>query len=212
MDQTNRDSGPDPAFATDAATADYYDRRAPEYDEWYAGTGMFSDRDRPGWHDEIRLLVDTLHGLPPARTLDLACGTGFLSEYLRGPVFALDRSPAMAGLARPRVSGPVMVGDALHVGLATAAFDQVFTAHFYGHLSPGERAAFLAEAARLAPHLLVVDSARRSGVDAEQWQERVLNDGSRHRVFKRYLDPDQLAGEIGGRVLFTGDWFVAART
>ena len=28
---------------------EYYDRRAPEYDDWYLGPGLFADRDRPGW-------------------------------------------------------------------------------------------------------------------------------------------------------------------
>ena len=39
----------------------------------------------------------------------------------------------------------------------------------------------------------------------------MLNDGSRHQVFKRYLRPDQLAEEIDGQVLFDGDWFIGAR-
>src|SRR5581483_7647872 len=33
-----------PAFATDAATAAYYERRAAEYDEWYTGDGVFAER------------------------------------------------------------------------------------------------------------------------------------------------------------------------
>lgn len=216
MDDTSSGSGGparDAAFATDRATADYYDRRAPEYDEWYAGTGLFASRHRPGWHDEVGTLLETLRALPPARTLDVACGTGFLTQHLQGFVVGLDRSPAMATRTRGRAAdGRVLVGDALHVGLASGTFDRLFSAHFYGHLPAGERAAFLAEAGRLASHLVVVDSARRPGVEPEQWQERVLNDGSRHRVFKRYLDADQLAGEIGGRVLFSGAWFVAAGT
>jgi len=48
-------------------------------------------------------------------------------------------------------------------------------------------------------------------VQVEQWEERLLNDGSRHRIFKRYLTAAQLAGEIGGDVLIDGMWFVAAR-
>jgi hypothetical protein len=39
----------------------------------------------------------------------------------------------------------------------------------------------------------------------------VLNDGSRHRVYKRYLSGEQLAEEIGGEELLNGRWFVAAR-
>jgi hypothetical protein len=50
------------------------------------------------------------------------------------------------------------------------------------------------------------------GVAPEQWQERILNDGSRHRVYKRYLGAEQLAAELGGDVLMAGTWFVAARS
>jgi hypothetical protein len=56
-----------------------------------------------------------------------------------------------------------------------------------------------------------VDSARRASEDAEQLQVRTLNDGSTHRVFKRYLTAEQLAAEIGGEAVLSGAWFVGAR-
>lgn len=56
-----------------------------------------------------------------------------------------------------------------------------------------------------------VDSALRPGVQPEQEQERVLNDGSRHRVLRRYLTGQQSADEVGGEVLLDGTWFVPAR-
>ena len=57
----------------------------------------------------------------------------------------------------------------------------------------------------------MVDSALREGVDAEEWQERVLNDGTRHRVYKRYFTGAGLADELGtGDVLHDGRWFVVA--
>ncbi|HET6964989.1 MAG TPA: class I SAM-dependent methyltransferase [Acidimicrobiales bacterium] len=202
----------EPAFARDEATARYYDRRAAEYDEWYRGTGLFADRHRPGWDEELERLEDVVASLPPARTLDVACGTGFLTRHLAGPVVAVDRSPSMVVRARGRTPGGLaVVGDALHIPAGGGAFYRVFTGHFYGHLPTYEREAFLAEVARVAGELVVVDSALRPGVDAEQWQERVLNDGSVHRVYKRYLSAGQLAAEIGGNVLLDGRWFVAAR-
>jgi demethylmenaquinone methyltransferase/2-methoxy-6-polyprenyl-1,4-benzoquinol methylase len=63
----------------------------------------------------------------------------------------------------------------------------------------------------VASELVVVDSALRPGVAPEQWQERVLNDGSRHRVYKRFLTARGLADEIGGEVLLDATWFVAAK-
>jgi ubiquinone/menaquinone biosynthesis C-methylase UbiE len=199
-------------FARDDATRAYYERRAAEYDEWYAGTGVFARRDRPGWNEEVERLTALVAALPPERTLDVACGTGFLTRHLRGTVFGLDQSPAMVEIAQSRLpDGIAVVGDALALPVADGAFDRVFTAHFYGHLVEEERAAFLAEARRVAPELVVVDSAARAGVQ-DGWQERTLNDGTRHRVFKRFLTAQQLSDELGGEPLMDGRWFVAARS
>lgn len=202
-----------PSFARDAATSAYYDQRAEEYDEWYLGQGVFAQRDRPGWGQEVDALVDLVRSLPEGRTLDVACGSGFVTRHLRGLVVGLDQSRAMVRVAQSRLpQGIALVGDALDLPFADGAFDRVLTGHFYGHLPPDERAAFLAEARRVAGELVVVDSALRDGVEPEQTQQRVLNDGSRHAVYKRYLTGRQLADEIGGDVLLDGDWFVAART
>jgi demethylmenaquinone methyltransferase/2-methoxy-6-polyprenyl-1,4-benzoquinol methylase len=202
------------AFARDAATRAYYERRAAEYDDWYAGTGVFAERDRAGWDAEVAGLVALVAALPPARSLDVACGTGFLTRHLRGLAVGLDQSPAMVALAQQRLpDGVAVLGDALALPFADGAFQRVLTAHFYGHLPPDERAAFLAEARRVARELIVVDSALRDDVEPEAWQERVLSDGSRHRVFKRHLAAPGLAEELGGgEVLLDGIWFVAVRS
>jgi ubiquinone/menaquinone biosynthesis C-methylase UbiE len=117
----------------------------------------------------------------------------------------------MLEISRSRLrAGAAVRGDALTLPFPDGAFAQILTGHFYGHLAEDERGAFLREARRVAGRLVVVDSALRPGVVAAGWQQRVLNDGSRHRVYKRYLRAEELAGEIGGRVLFSGTWFVAA--
>ena len=50
----------------------YYDRRAPEYDDWWLGTGLYAGRDRPGWEDALRELEQAVVALAPVRTLDVA--------------------------------------------------------------------------------------------------------------------------------------------
>jgi demethylmenaquinone methyltransferase/2-methoxy-6-polyprenyl-1,4-benzoquinol methylase len=189
----------------------YYDRRASEYDDWWLGTGLFEKRDRPGWSEEVEQLADTLRALPPARTLDVACGTGFLTRYLPGEVVAIDQSAEMARIASARMPDVrVIQGDAVPLPFRDAEFDRLVTSHFYGHLLPDERAGFLEEARRIGARLIVVDSAKRADVEAEEWQERVLNDGSRHRVYKRFFTASELASELGGgTVLHDGHWFVA---
>jgi len=200
------------AFARHEPTHAYYDRRAPEYDDWWRGTGLFEERERPGWEAETADVVALVAGLAPGRTLDIACGTGFLTGHLRGLAVGLDQSASMVAIAQSRLpDGLALVGDALDLPFADGAFDRILTSHFYGHLPPDERATFLAQARRVARELVVVDSAARDGVEPEQWQERVLSDGSRHRVFKRYLAAGELAREIGGEPCYDGRWFVAAR-
>jgi demethylmenaquinone methyltransferase/2-methoxy-6-polyprenyl-1,4-benzoquinol methylase len=192
----------------------YYDRRAPEYDDWYLGAGRFAARDRPGWAEEVAALAAALEALPPARTLDVACGTGFLTRHLPGEVVGLDQSDAMLAEGRRQAPEATFVrGDALTLPFEDGSFGRVFTGHFYGHLDRRDRERFVAEARRLAPELVVVDSALREDVEPEERQERILNDGSRWEVYKRYFEPEALALELGGgETLFAGRWFVAVRS
>ena len=191
----------------------YYDRRAPEYDEWYLGSGRFAERDLPGWEAEVEGLRRALEGLPPARTLDVACGTGFLTRHLPGEVVGLDQSASMLEEARRQApQATFLEGDALTLPFEDCTFDRVFTAHFYGHLEHDERERFLGEASRVAKELVVADSALRPDVEPEERQERILNDGSRWEVYKRYFSAEELAQELGGgETLFAGRWFVAVR-
>ena len=78
--------------------------------------------------------------------------------------------------------------------------------------SPEQRAAFLEVARELAGELVITDSALRPGGQEEAWDERVLNDGSRHRVYKRWFTASDLARELGGGVtVHDGPWFVSVR-
>jgi len=192
----------------------YYDRRAREYDDWWLGTGRFAERDRPGWEEEVEALTGALAALPPARTLDIACGTGFLTRHLPGEVVGLDQSATMIDEARRQAPEATFVqGDALELPYEDGSFDRIFTAHFYGHLEGEDRDRFLREARRVARELVVADSALRDDVDPEEQQERILNDGSRWDVYKRYFAAEDLAAELGGgEILFAGHWFVAVRS
>lgn len=200
------------SFLFDDAARSYYAARAPEYDDWWLGTGLFAQPDRPGWAEEVAELIEVVAGLPPLSVLDVGCGTGFLTAHLGGEVTALDQSTEMLAIAATRIGhgGRVICGEALPLPFVDGQFDLVFTSHLYGHLPPSEREAFVAEARRVAPGLVIVDSAIRADAEPEGWQERVLTDGSRHRIYKRHFRADELAAELGGaEVLHDGRWFVA---
>jgi ubiquinone/menaquinone biosynthesis C-methylase UbiE len=193
---------------------EYYDTRAPEYDDWYLGRGGFAERERPGWDEELAQLIAVIEALPPKRTLDVACGTGFMTRHLRGEITGLDQSEAMLDVAREQVPNATFVqGDALDLPFADDAFERIVTMSFYGHLEREDRERFLAEARRVTPELIVVDAALHDDVDPEEWQERILNDGSRWTVYKRYFTSEGLAAELGGGdAVYDGRWFVAVRS
>ncbi|MHB8641382.1 MAG: class I SAM-dependent methyltransferase [Gaiellaceae bacterium] len=191
----------------------YYHARAREYDDWWLGRGLYADRERPGWEEELERLASVISQLPPARTLDVACGTGFLTRHLGGEVVGIDQSDAMLDVALGQARGATFVqGDALDLPFADASFDRVFTSYFYCHLDEPERTRFLAEARRVARELVVVGSIRQPGEEAERWEERKLRNGSVWMVYKRVFEPGALADELGGGdVIHAGAHFVVVR-
>jgi ubiquinone/menaquinone biosynthesis C-methylase UbiE len=184
----------------------YYEARAPEYDDWWR------------WHvdehpEEFAALIRVIESLPPVRTLDVACGTGFLTQHLRGEVVGLDQSPKVLEIAAKQAPRAELVqGEGIELPFEDASFDRVLTSHFYGHLDPAERGRFIVEARRVAPELVVVDSAVRPDRPETLMQERVLKDGSQWAVLKRYFTGTGLVEELGGgEVLHDGEYFVVVR-
>lgn len=183
----------------------YYDLRAREYDAtaWEA-------MDARG--EEVAAVVHALAALPPARTLDVACGTGFLAQHLPGELTLLDASAEMLAIAAARVPhARVVHADALPLPFADASFERVVASAFYDHLRPPERAWFLREARRVAGELVLVEETR--GPDhAEGPEERDLRDGSRHEIYKTYFSPESLLAELGGgELLHAGESLLVVR-
>jgi len=191
---------------------EYYDRRAPTYDDWYLGRGQYASRDGEAWEADLAGLTAAIESLAPLRTLDVACGTGFLTQHLAGDVVGLDQSSSMLDIARRQAPHAHYVrGDALCLPFPDESFGRVFSAHFYGHLDDGERTTFLEEAGRVGRELVVVDAAARPDHAVEELQQREV-DGETWPVLKRYFTPAVLAGELGGgETLYAGPWFVMVR-
>jgi SAM-dependent methyltransferase len=191
----------------------YYDWRAPEYDDFWLQRRRYSGAPL-SWFDQRDAVLELVAALPPMRTLDVACGTGFVTSRLRGNVTALDQSPRMIEIARRQAPDATLVqGSGLSLPFRDASFDRVFTSHFYGHLEEHERAPFLSEARRVAPELIVLDAGLHEGEPRDVWQDRELNDGTQWVVFKRFFSEAKLLDELGGgEVLFSGTWFICIRS
>jgi ubiquinone/menaquinone biosynthesis C-methylase UbiE len=191
----------------------YYDWRAPEYDDFWNQRRLYTGAPED-WFMERDAVLEIIGQLPPARTLDVACGTGFITRRIAGPVTALDQSPRMLELARKQAPNATFVqGSAFDLPFPTSSFDRVFSSHFYGHLEEHERATFLREARRVAGQLIVLDAGLHGGPERAEWQERELNDGTQWVIYKRFFSVESLLAEIGGgEVLFSGAWFVCVRS
>jgi ubiquinone/menaquinone biosynthesis C-methylase UbiE len=186
----------------------YYHLRAGEYDATAWEEALATDWAAP----EVEALVAAIGALPPARTLDVACGTGFLTQHLRGERTLLDASEDMLAIAAQRVPGAALVhADALPLPFPDGAFERVFSGQFYDHLRPPERARFLAEARRVAPELVLCEQSR--GPEHREGPERrVLEDGSVHEIYTTYFGAESLLAELGGGELLHGtDAFLLVR-
>jgi SAM-dependent methyltransferase len=184
----------------------YYDRRASEYEHNEAFREEPSE-DLPG-------LLHAISLLPPAGVLDVACGTGSLTQHLGSDLTGLDQSEAMLKVARGRVPWAEFVrGDAFRMPFAEDSFDRVFASFFYGLLPLEVRGRFIEEARRVGQELILVEPTPAwvpSG-RAEGWEDRHLSDGSRYEIYRRYFTADRFAEELDGRILFAGRWMVMAK-
>jgi SAM-dependent methyltransferase len=193
-----------------AEQRDYYDARAPEYDEWWLREGRFDHGPEANacWHEEIATLHAALDraGIS-GEVLELASGTGNWTLHLArlaAHVTALDSSPEMIARNRARLEA---------AGLASrVTFEQVdlfewrparthgavVMGFFLSHV-PIEREDALmdAVAAALRPggNVFFADSRRDPMSTApdqplpdpgDQIMTRKLNDGRTFQIIKRY--------------------------
>src|SRR5436190_19458030 len=89
---------------------DYYNERAPEYEEAYTrGTGTASVRDPAVFTTEISQLPDVVRRFAHGRLIDLACGSAYwLPHYadLCSHITLFDQSERMLEEAGKKVDTP----------------------------------------------------------------------------------------------------------
>jgi len=185
---------------------EYYERRAHEYD---ATSWEHADADRA----VVERVQRVLSSLAPMRTVDVGCGTGYLSRWLPGQITLLDASPAMlaiAGRRMPRAGRVRAVAPSLP--FVDDAFGRAFTANLYGHLTPPLRGFLISEMLRVAGELIILDELVNSGEFVEGSEVRQLADSSTFTIHKCHFTVDRLCQEIGaGDVLLDGPFLAMVR-
>ncbi|MEW6156809.1 MAG: class I SAM-dependent methyltransferase [Verrucomicrobiota bacterium] len=180
---------------------EYYSRRAPEYEQmWY--------RDEPARQAEQKALRDAMvDWLRHRRVLEVACGTGYWTQFLVGSaehVVAVDASETMLALARAKKLPAEFVdwqtGDAYALRHGPQNFTGGLANFWFSHVPKSRVSEFLdAFHARLEPksHVFLADNVFVPGVGGElivrpdcedTFKLRQLADGSRHEVLKNYYD------------------------
>ncbi|NJE10432.1 class I SAM-dependent methyltransferase [Thermococcus sp. MAR1] len=116
--------------------AEYFDRIAGRYDDWYrTKTGMYVDRIE-------KWLVFSMLQSKSGKALDLGCGTGNYTLELkkRGfDVIGLDASEGMLGVARSKGLSCIK-GDAYSLPFPDESFDLVLSVTMFEFLHEPEKA------------------------------------------------------------------------
>lgn len=182
----------------------YYDERAPEYDDAYLrGTGTASIRDPRVFQLEVKLLGEVVERMARGRVIDLACGTAYWLQYYAqrcSRVTLVDQSAGMLNECAKRIAA---LGVAAQCSLVHSdVFDYDSNVHDFAlvgfllsHLDDSQETLLFGALRRIlgeSGHFLILDSAwsparARFNAKAER-QRRRLNNGTEFDIYKRYFD------------------------
>jgi 2-polyprenyl-3-methyl-5-hydroxy-6-metoxy-1,4-benzoquinol methylase len=186
-----------------SSQTDYYRRRAGEYDATAYGD-VVAARAR------IARLVAEMQ--PTGTVLEIACGTGLWTEALADAaktLTALDAAPEALTIARDRVRSDNVRFEVADVFSWTteARFDVIFFSAWLSHVPMSRFEQFWQLLRGLLAHggrVLFVDEPveirdKESYVPGgDEIVERELQDGSRYRIVKNFVDPEQLERRLRG--------------
>ena len=193
----------------DAGLTGYYAARAKEYERIY---------DKPERQSDLARLRKTIpHYLAQRDVLEVACGTGYWTQFIARrarSVTATDINAETLEIARTKSYADARVtfeqADAYHLPASGHRFTGAFAGFWWSHLEHSERRRFVERLHRsLAPGAIVValdnlyvpgSSTPIHRVDAagNTFQQRRLDDGTTHVVLKNFPTKDALLADIDG--------------
>ena len=194
--------------ATDAQLRQYYAARAREYESIY---------DKPERQPDLRkleqLLPDLLAG---RRILELACGTGYWTQFLGRKVesvVAVDASTETLALAAAKALPPeraeLRVADVYDLSDGLGLYDGAFAGFWWSHVPVREQPRFLASLDRrlnAGGRVVLLDNRYVEGSstpvshrdeDGNSYQKRRLANGSEHTVLKNFPTESELKAATG---------------
>ncbi|HEY0000828.1 MAG TPA: class I SAM-dependent methyltransferase [Actinoplanes sp.] len=198
-----------------AEQREYYRQRAPEYDEWWQSRGQYArtPEQHRRWAEDVQEAEHALDAFAPTGdVLEYAAGTGWWTERLARHatrLTAVDAADEALEVNRRRTGDADRItylrADIFDWSPPPAAFDVVFFGYWLSHVPEDRLASFwqhVATALRPGGRVFLLDSYRDIRLP-DDVQPRVLNDGRRFQVIKRYWQPDELTGytaDLGWRL------------
>ena len=209
----------DPNSPEQAERWRYYDLRAREGVRtvghalnYWAGLGVKTTA--AAIEEEAGCVQRLLRSLAPTTFAELGAGPGTYTADLPGIGVAVDQSDSILRVLRSIVpQTPVVRADARRLPMRDQAVERVFCTQIYGLLTPPEREALVREVRRVADDLVVLDAGRPEGVPGEHWQQRTISGGEGpFRIYRRHFRGDELADELRGEALYSGQFYVLVHT
>ena len=194
---------------TQADLARYYAERAREYERIY---------DKPERQRDLEWLKQALPSmLAGRRVLEIACGTGYWTQYLAREaraIVGIDINDETLALARskalPAAQVTFRIADAYALPEHLGRFEGLFAGFWWSHIPVQERRRFFAAVdSCLAPgaRVVLVDNVyvegsstpiTRRDLAGNSYQTRRLDDGSEHEVLKNFPAEAELLSDIAG--------------
>jgi len=202
-------SGSASPMSIEERMADYYGRRAAEYERIY---------EKPERQVELRVLREFVaRALAGREVLEVACGTGYwtaVAARTASSIVATDINEEVLTIARSKPVGPARVvfrrEDAYALPRSPERFTGALAMFWWSHIPLTRLRVFLMNLHSViepAARLVFIDNnyvegsstpVARRDTDGNSYQIRALDDGSTHEVLKNFPTAEGLRSAVQG--------------
>ena len=189
---------------------DYYNERAPEYEEFYAGQSiprLFTPEIfQKNTNAIYKLVADYVKG----KCLDIACGTGYWMPAYQAncpEITLIDQSESVLDECRKKIDNlgihgkvEIIQGEVFNHPYKAKSYDSVLLGFLISHLTDRDLDNLAGIARKVmvpGGRVVIIDSIwsdelLKGGRKKEGMLKRTLKDGREFEIYKRYYGPSDL--------------------
>lgn len=188
---------------------EYYEARAPEYDEIYSGGIPASISDPDAYKEEVNIISKLLPTYIGGNCIDIACGTGFWLPFYEescSGITLIDQSESMLAECNLKIhklgienKTKIMCNDFFSYPAMPNKYDSALIGFLLSHLTEAEEQDFFHILKRILKpegRFVIIDSTwsqeRAATNHKTGFDKRKLHDGREFTIFKRYFEKKDL--------------------